>query len=247
MISISQSYTAIAANITSSFYATGGTAPYVYSVDAGGAGGSIDSSTGVYTAPSVASSSPYQAYDTIRVTDALSATATAKILVGTPAILFCDIIQKGLGLADGRVYLWDQKIMQPTDYDLYVAVSIPFCRPFGNTNTVIRGSGLTQVQSVNMLAQMDVDIISRGPAARDRKEEVILALNSVYAEQQMEANSFFVAKLPVNSRFINLSQVDGAAIPYRYKISVNMQYAVSKSQPAPYFSDFSPVEVSTNV
>lgn len=237
-LSIAQTVTAVGANGFCSFQGIGGSAPYSYAVIAGGAGGTVDSSTGNYTAPTQASSSPNHAYDIIRVTDSVSSTATAQILVGTPLILFCDIIQKGMSLTADRVYLWDQKIFQPSDYDLYIAVSVPMCKPFGNNNYFMpTDTGGSQIQSVNMLAQLDIDIISRGPAARDRKEEVILALRSIYAEQQMEANSFYIGNVSTN--FINLSYIDGAAIPYRFKITCQMQYAVTKTSTVSYFDTFS--------
>lgn len=235
-LTLSQSYTAIGPGLTSSFQGVGGTGPYTYAVAAGGAGGTV-ASNGVYTAPASAPTDPRFVYDTVRVTDSAAATATAQILIGLPLLLFCEIIQRELDLANGRVYLWDQKIMQPTDSGLYVAVSVPYCKPFANVNRQ-SVSGEESEQFVSMLATLDIDIISRGPAARDRKEEVILALASTYAEQQQEANSFYVGRLPANSRFTNLSLVDGAAIPYRYKISVNMQYAYKKTQALPYIDTF---------
>lgn len=243
-LSISQNYTAVAVNIQASFLGMGGTGPYTYAVLPGGPGGTIDASTGVYVAPAAASSNdPTQLYDPIQVTDSLSATATAQILVGTPLLLFCEIIQREMNLTQGRVYLWDQKIFQPSDFDLYIAVSVPSCKSFANTNRS-SADGTMQEQFVSMMATLDIDILSRGPSARDRKEEVLLALNSTYAEQQMEANSFLIGKL--STRFLNLSNVDGAAIPYRYRISCNMQYAYSKSQPQSYFSDFSTVSTVVN-
>lgn len=237
-LSLSQTYTAIGPGATASFLAAGGKKPYVYSVVTGGAGGTIDRRTGVYTAPAVLGSSPSHTFDTVQVTDALSAVATATIVVGNALLLFCDIIQTELGLANGRVYLWDQKIFQPQDYDLYVAISVPSCKAFGN-NIVYSDDGLgnyTTSQSVNMKAMVDIDIISRGPAARDRKEEVLMALSSAYAESQMEKNSFYIGKISTN--FINISSVDGAAIPYRYKISCSLQYAVSKNTNINYYSIF---------
>lgn len=131
-LSLQQTKTAVAINITSSFLGVGGTPPYVYSVLPGGAGGSIDPGTGEYTAPSVVSSDPKLAYDTIQVVDSLAAVATSQILVGTSLILFCEILQREMGLANGRVYLWDQKIFQPSDNNLYIAVSVPSCKPFSN-------------------------------------------------------------------------------------------------------------------
>lgn len=246
-LSLAQTLTAIVPNMFAFFQGIGGTSPYTYSVLAGGAGGTINASTGKYTAPPSMSLDPKKIYDTVQVTDAVAATFTAQILVGTPLFLLCDIIQSQLNIPVGRVYLWDQKIFQPTDSGLYVAISMPHCKPFGNTFvTDGSGSGLNSVQTLNMMATVDIDIISRDSSARDRKEEVVLAFNSIYSQSQQEVNSFYIGKLPPGAQFVNLSQVDGAAIPYRYKISVNMQYAFTKTTAVPYFDTFSVEQVNTN-
>lgn len=237
-LTLRQSTTAVAVNLTASFLASGGVDAPVYAVLPGGAGGTISSSTGVYTAPAAVSEVPAALYDTIRATDGVTS-VTAQILVGTPLLLFCEILQKEMGLASERVYLWDQKIMQPKDNGLYIAVSVLRCKPFSNINRpVSSGSGMTAQQTVNMHAILDLNIISRGPAARDRKEEVILAFNSDYAQRQQEGNSFYIGKLPPNAGFLNLSDVDGAAIPYRYQISVALQYAFTKTKAIQSYNDF---------
>lgn len=244
-LALTQTKTALGPNLTASFLATGGTAPYTYAVIAGGAGGSINASTGVYTAPSIVNDDPTKLFDTIRVTDNVAVVATSQIMVGDPLLLFCEIIQQELNLAVGRVYLWDQKIFQPTDNDLYISVSVPSCKPFANTIAPDPTEGWSNpIQSVNMLATLDIDIMSRGAAARVRKEEVVLAFNSVYAQAQQEANSFYIGKLPPGGRFTNLSIVDGAAIPYRFRISVNLQYSTTKQKAVPYFDTFQDVPVT---
>ena len=246
-LTVAQSATAVCPNIQASFYASGGTAPYLYEVLAGGAGGSINPSTGIYVAPGVVQEDPSKLFDTIQVTDYANQTVTAQILVGTPLLLFAEILQKEMGLSSNRVVLWDQKLFQPKDNGLWIALSVPICKPFGTSNRASASeSGMVSRPFVSMLAVVDIDIISRGPQARDRKEEIILALNSVYAQQQQDANSFYIGKLPPSGQFLNLSDIDGAAIPYRYKISVQMQYAFEKSKAAPYFDDFSDAEVFTD-
>ncbi len=246
-IVLTQSKTALGVGLTASFLASGGTSPLVYSVLPNGAGGTIDDTTGLYTAPPTVNNGSYlapkQMYDVIQVTDDVGLFKKATILVGTPLILFCEVLQRGLGLADGRVYLWDQKIMEPSDAGLFIAVSVLTCKPFSNTNKYDgSGSGLLSIQSVNMYANMQIDVISRSAEARDRKEEVIMALNSDYAQSQQEGNSFYIGKLPPGSQFVNLSNPDGGAIPYRYNIAVALQYFVTKNQAVPYFSTFSPAE-----
>lgn len=217
------------------FVAMGGTSPYTFSILNGP--GSIDSS-GVFTASNI------PGLTTVLVTDSLGARATARVTGKTAIQLFCDILQTELGLEDGQVYLWDQKINIPTDYKLYIAVGVLSCKPFGNTRTSDgSGSGLNEIQSTNFQAILDVNILSRGTEARDRKEEVVLALNSVYSEQQQESNGFYVATLP--SGFVNLSQEDGAAIPYRFNISVAIQYFITKTKAVPYYDTFQTVGIVT--
>lgn len=214
------------------FSGSGGTAPYVYSVLAGGAGGTINASTGYYTSPTITG------VDTVRVTDSLAATADTTISIRSFLELVCDIIQTEMSLSSDQVYLWDQKFDIPKDSRLYVAVGILSCKPFSNTNQVVDG---VSIQSTNFSSMVSIDIMSRGASARDRKEEVIMALNSTYAEQQQELNSFRVFPLPVG--FVNLSEIDGAAIPYRFNITVAMQYFVTKQTAIDYYDDFSDVVI----
>lgn len=227
----------MAPNLSVPLGATGGTAPYVYSVIPGGAGGTIDPVSGVYTSPN------NTGIDTVEVTDSLGATATGDIAVNYPLSLVADIIQTAMGLGQGQVYLWDQKINIPKDSRLYIAVSQLTCRPFGN-HVSYNGSGsmLIAIQAVNMYAQVTIDILSRGPDARDRKEQVLLALSSPYAQQQMELNSFYVA--PLSTAFVNLSQIDGAAIPMRYQITVGLQYFSQLITNPPYYDSFTPPTVT---
>jgi hypothetical protein len=244
------SKTAMGPGLQASFLGSGGVEPYVYSVVPGGAGGSINSSTGLYTAPLVAPTDPRLSYATIKVTDADLDEATTTVYVADALGLFCEVIQREMGLADGRVYLWDQKISQPKDSGLFISVQFLNGKPFGNTNRPVSqgsapGDGLDSFQSINMLATLQLSIQSRSTEALRRKEEVILALNSDYAQAQQEANSFYIGKLPAGSQFVSLSNIDGAAIPYRFDISVNVQYFYRKVTEVPYMSEFAPVEVTT--
>lgn len=246
-LTLQQTATAVAPSIQASFQGAGGVTPYSYVVLPGGAGGTINQLTGIYVAPAVtAPNAPKQLFDTIACTDSSAQPQTTRqsILVGSALLLFCEIIQRSLGLTADRVYLWDQKLDQPQDSSLYIAVSVPSCKAFANVNeTLASGQAL---QWLSMSATADIDIISRDSSARERKEEVIMALESNYSRYQQDANSFYIGKLPIGSRFVNLSEIDGGAIPYRYKISVALQYVVSKVVPTPYFTEFSQPTVSIN-
>lgn len=213
------------------FGASGGTPPYAFNIFQGGAGGSINPSTGLYQAP------PNFGIDNVQVTDSLGATSTVKIQIDSAIQLVCDVIQNQLNLQQGQVYLYNQKINIPTDSRLYVAVGIISCKPFSNTNKYDgSGSNSNAVQSTNFQALLSIDILSRGLDALNRKEEIIMALMSNYAESQQEINGFYIGK--ISSGFVNLSDIDGAAIPYRFNISVNIQYQITKTVGVAYFDTF---------
>jgi hypothetical protein len=246
-LSLTQNITAVSANAPASFQGVGGSTPYTYSVLPGinTAGGTINSSSGFYTAPALAYTNPLTAYDTIVCTDYLGNQASARILVGTPLLLFCDIIQTQLNLPNGRVYIWNQKIFEPTDNDIFIVLSVASEKIISNSNDIVStDTGVIQIQTVNSAALVDVDIKSRGGNAIDRKDEIIMSVYSVYAQQQMAANSFSILRNSHN--WVDLSSLDGSAIPYRYRATFTLFSMTTKTTPVQYFSTFSPVQVNTN-
>lgn len=225
---------AIGLGLQARFLASGGTAPYTYSVQAGGAGGTINSSTGVYTAPS----SP--GVDTILAVDSLGAQETREIKAGTALELFCDIIRSEMSLEDDQVYLYNQKFTIPTDSRIYIAVGILNLKPFGNTLDFVDGDA---IQSVNMMATLSINLLSRSFDGLYRKEEVLMAVQSIYSQSQQEINGFNIARVPTG--FANLSEEDGAAIPFRFNITLNMQYTIKKVKEVPYYDTFEEPEITT--
>ncbi len=226
---------AVGYGIPAPFLGVNGTPPYTYKVLPNGAGGTIGASSGDYVAPRATG------VDVVQVTDSLGAKATTQVFVGTAMELVCDILQTELELAVGRVYLWDQKIFSPTDDGLFIAVGIVMAKPFSNTSR-LNGDG-ELVQSVNMQTTVSIDAISRSTEALRRKEEILMALAGQYSQSQQELNGFRV--FPLTKQFVNLSEVDGAAIPYRFNLTVAVQYFVTKTASVPYFDTFSDVAVVT--
>jgi len=252
-LALTQNKTAIGVNRQVSFLATGGTSPYVYSVNAGGPGGTINSASGLYTAPGTipVTGTGVNQIDTITVTDNVGATASAQIIVGQALDLLLDILQTVLGLADDHCFFWDQKIFQPTDNGLYLVLSNPDTRVYSNVSEAAGtpvgqgGPGWDQVsQWCNVNALIDVNIISRDNSALYRKEEVVLALASSYSETQQEGNGLLIGAVTKGIR--DLSGIDGADIPYRFQFEFQMQYAFQMTKAGEYYNSFDPPAVTVN-
>jgi hypothetical protein len=220
------------------FAATGGVPPYVFSVVPGGAGGTIDSSTGLYTSP--------QKYgeDTVEVTDSTAATSEQTVFINGPELLLLDIVKKFMGLSEMQARLYSQKAFVPTDDNLYVIVHSQTPKPYGNSRSYGVVNGVYScIQSVNMQQLMIVEVLSRSLQALAQKELVVMAFNSDYAERQMELNSIKIA--PLSTGFTAINIVEGPALPYRFQLTVNVLYATSVVTPVGYYDTFLQPQVFT--
>ena len=231
---IGQNTHAITTNISTKLTASEGSPPYTYEVLPGGVGGTV-SAEGLYTAPNKFG------VDTIRATDSLGVIVTATVTVVPTLKLLCDIIASELELDSDQVFIWNQKFPVLKDQRMYVVVGVVSSRPF--TNSAKFNSDGTVTQSATFRTMLSLDIMSKSTLAVDRKEEVVMALASVYAEQQQELNAFSIGKLPTN--LVPLSEGEGAAIPYRFNFSVSLQYSVRKTKAVPYFDNFSDADLTT--
>lgn len=239
MLTIAPAFAELAQGVPRNFSGFGGVEPYAYTLSGVGA---IDAASGTYTAPATLPRAKDQVA-TVIVTDANGDTAEADVYICTPLQLLGRIIQRELGLQEGHVYLWDQKINEPKNEGLFIAISALNPKCYANTNTFNPATN-AQEQSSSWATGVDIDIISRGPEARDRKEEVVMALKSQYSVQQQELNSISIASIPTAIR--NLSELDGTAIPYRFNFSVNLLYNIKKIQAAAYMDTFPAPTVSVD-
>ncbi len=246
-LSLTQSATATGANGSVSFLGIGGSPPYTYAViPYNGAGGSINTSSGAYTGPASIYTNPLNQYDVVTVTDSLGAVTQSRILVGSPFLLFCDILQNQMNLPNGRVWIWNSKIFEPIDDNLFIILSIASTKIISNSNVPTPTDiGMSETQSASCAALIDIDIKSRNTSAMDRKEEIVLAVQSVYAEQQMEANNFSILRNTTDG-FRDLSGLDGSAIPYRFRASFKIFYATYKITQIEYFDTFNPAQIVTS-
>lgn len=146
----------------------------------------------------------------------------------------CGVIQNQMGLTNEQVWIYDQKRDVPNQTKLWVVVRFLTGKPFGNVSRV---DGGVESQELHMNAVYTVDIFSRDVSALARKDEIIMAFGSQYAQRQQEIFSFKIARLPL--AFTDLSLVEGAAIPYRFSINLQVQYTQSKEQTVDYYDIFS--------
>ena len=156
-----------------------------------------------------------------------------------PLKVIADILQTKLGLKAGRVMLYNQKYNIPKDDKIFIMVGEEDNDVYAaSTNTMDTpdGSGYEERNDVLVRATAVIDVLSAGPEARERKHEVIMALNSIYSQQMQELNSLRIANLPVG--FVNTSDLEASQMLNRFTIKFNILYRKSNKNSVDYYDTF---------
>lgn len=133
-----------------------------------------------------------------------------------PDLILADIIQTGLSLTPGRVVVYDENFVAPSDPEIYIIIRKNPARVIGVSN-VFDPDTNEEVKSIALNETYDVEISSQNRTAQERYFEVILALASDYSIQQQEANNIRIFR----TRDIqDLSLIEGASALRRYLIPV---------------------------
>jgi hypothetical protein len=138
--------------------------------------------------------------------------------------IIVDIIQRKLGLPAASVWLKDQNKEIPPDANLYVVVGFRDSTPYSASlpylieKTVGEVVNTYEVNEGQMGERITIDILSRSDAAIRRKNEIIMALNSIYSKQLQEKYKFKMARVP--NAFLNTSHAEGGSRLNRYTITI---------------------------
>jgi hypothetical protein len=136
---------------------------------------------------------------------------------------------------DRRVFIYNQNFVLPTyDYLFAIISEIPG-KVIAAHNRYDDVAG-KEVQEIIMQRELGIDIMSRNAEARQRKEEVLMALASIYSQQKQEANGFRVFAYSLS--FVDVSENEGAGRINRYRAAVILHVRYTKQKDIDYFSQF---------
>ena len=111
------------------------------------------------------------------------------------------------------------------------------CKNIVNNNN----STYTEIKEVVISDTIQIDIRSRDLSARQRRFEVLAALESVYAKQMQE--KWFCRIFEIPTSFTNVSILEGTAHIYRYTATIVIQHMNRYTKEVNYYDNF-PFEVS---
>lgn len=154
-----------------------------------------------------------------------------------PLKLLRGLLVTELGLAADRAFVYNSKWNIPPDDGLFALVSFERAKPYSTSLWYEdTPAGLTEVQETAVQETYAIDLFSRSTEARDRRHEVVFALNSTAAQQMCEANAMKLSDIP--SSFLDLSQVEASARLNRFQLTFNVLRLQRREKVAPYYNQF---------
>lgn len=168
--------------------------------------------------------------------------------------ILCDIVQHELDLPDNYgetsngdvipcVIVYSQNIKLFNTNKLQITVRTVSQNIYSNRSEFIQNptaevdeDAFLEVQDINERRMMQIDVYSRNNDARERFWEVQMALNSIYAQQQMDLYNF---KIGTISSSQNISGIDGASDINRFAITFNVITHQHKEKVIDYYDKFS--------
>lgn len=163
-------------------------------------------------------------------------------LVETPRKLppinnVAELIRAFMELKIEQVVIYNPSWTIPEDDRLYITVAFLGGRPYGSSREYHMNadeSALIEAITINKREDYSINIYSRSDEALNRKDEVVQAFNSTFAQQLSEALSIKMSLLPIS--FVDLSQLEGAARIYRYNLTIPVLCAKTTERVTQYFN-----------
>lgn len=161
--------------------------------------------------------------------------------------ILVDIIKTCLNLPDNygktsrgdvipSVIIYGQNIKLFNTDKLQITVQAGSFKTYSNRSETKEIDGrFCEVQDLNQSCMVQIDLYSRNNDARNRHQEVITAMNSVYAHQQMDLYNF---KLGLIGNAVNNSGIDGGSVINRFTITYNAIIHFQKITPIDYYDKF---------
>lgn len=160
-----------------------------------------------------------------------------------PIKIVADILKSEMIMGDGQLMLGLENWRIPANTGLYIALFYGSESTIGSTNEFDSVS-LQEIQTVAMLHTINIDAMSFDDSARLRKEEIIMALGSMYAQNHLDLNLMKLGELPQS--FIPLEELEDTKQLNKYRLTFVINALHQKVKTAAYYDTFQTPEVTSN-
>ena len=152
--------------------------------------------------------------------------------------IIVDILTHELELNPNNIWIYSQNRKLPTNgTELYCSVGCTMSKVI-SAKSIFNPDEQTEDMEVIERCSVQIDLMSIAPnnEARDRRQEVIMALNSFYAQRLMEQYQVRIFEIP--SSVANTGTTYGGSEVNRYSCVFRCFIATRKSKESDYYTYF---------
>lgn len=160
-----------------------------------------------------------------------------------PIKVLADILKSEMALGDGQLMLGNENWLIPANTGLYIALFYGPDTVIGSNNNFDTDTN-EEIQTVAMLHTINIDAMSFDESARVRKEEIIMALGSVFASNQLGLYNMAIGLLPQG--FVPMAELEDTKQLNKFRITFAMNALHQKVKAVEYYDDFPTPTVITN-
>jgi hypothetical protein len=154
-----------------------------------------------------------------------------------PVKVVAAVIKSELALAEGQIMLAYQPYVIPENKGLFVAIREIGSKVIANNNYANgEGEGVTEIQEATVKHLIQIDMMSFNAEARIRKEEVVMALRSVAAQQAQEVNLMQFGRMPGD--LVDASSLEETKYLNRFTMTLAVTALHRKTKAVDYFETF---------
>jgi len=148
-----------------------------------------------------------------------------------------NIIIEEMELEEDRVYIYNQKFTIPKDDELFIVLEYNGApKVISNRNYMdMTEEPPVEVNDLNMQERIVVGVFSKNESALQRKEEVLMAIHSIYSQNVQEQYSFRIFR---SSVIEDLSFLEASALLYRFDIPLIVNAWYKKTKEKTYYEVF---------
>lgn len=147
------------------------------------------------------------------------------------------IIDEQMNMPVGRVFAYNSNVNLPEDSDLFIPLYYAERKPIANNSKMVTtAEGVEEHQSINMVEDVIIALISRDTSARDRVQEVFLALNSYYSRNLQAVNKLHISWI---GEAYDKSFLEATSMLNRFDIRIRVFRSYEKINNIDYYDTFS--------
>ena len=157
-----------------------------------------------------------------------------------PIKIIGDILKNCMSLTDEQIWIYNQDFKIPETSGLFILLQYGDSQNYSSTNEFVPADegteGAQETIAVLNKESYIINVVSKNDEARQRKEEVIMSLNSNYSQDQQGLYQFQIAR--VTNSFTNVSELEGAGMLNRFALNISLLAHYSKTIDTVYYDDF---------